>query len=156
MRNKTLTLALSGLLVLGAGSVLYAQDNSAPPAQPGTAQQGQWGGRGHGRMDPDEQLRHMTKQLDLTADQQNQIKPILVDRQQKAEAVWQNQSLSREDRRSQMQSIREDSEAKIQAVLNDQQKQKYQAMQERMQERRGAGQPGGDNAPPPSSQPQPQ
>lgn len=150
MRNQLFTLALSGLLAMGAGSVLYAQDSSAAPAQE-QQQQGQENG-GHGRhMDPDRQLQHMTKQLDLTADQQTQIRPILVDRQQKMQALWQNQSLSREDRHTQMASIREDSKAKIEAVLNDQQKQKFEAMQERMRGHRG--EQGGDAAP---SQPQAQ
>jgi Spy/CpxP family protein refolding chaperone len=57
-----------------------------------------------------------------------------------------------------MMAIRTDSDGKIQALLTDQQKQKYQSMQERMQQRRGErgqGQ-GGDNTPPPTSQPQPQ
>jgi Spy/CpxP family protein refolding chaperone len=156
MRNQLFTLALTGLLA--AGSALYAQDSSAAPAQQ-QQQQGQWNA-GHGRpmQDPDHQLQHMTKQLDLSSDQQTQIRPILVDRQQKMQALWQNQSLSREDRHTQMQSIREDSKSKIEAVLNDQQKQKFDAMQDRMRERRGGGQ-GGDNTPPtsqPQAQPQPQ
>ncbi|MGC2636063.1 MAG: hypothetical protein WA294_02720 [Acidobacteriaceae bacterium] len=155
MRNQLFTIALSGLLVLGAGSALYAQDNSAAPAQ--EQQQGQWNG-GHDRhmQDPDHQLQHMTKQLDLSADQQTQIRPILVDRQQKMQALWQNQSLSREDRHTQMESIREDSKSKIEAVLNDQQKQKFEAMQDRMRGRRGGDQ-GGDNMPSagqPQAQPQ--
>jgi len=146
-----MTIALSGLLAFGATTVIYAQDNSGQPQQ-----QGQWGG-GHGRgMNPDEQLKHMTKELDLSSDQQSQIRPVLQERQQKMQAVFQDQSLSREDRRSKMMAIRQDSEGKITALLTDQQKQKYQAMQERMQERRGGQGQGGDNAPPPSSQPQPQ
>ena len=44
------------------------------------------------RMDPDRQLEHMTKELDLSADQQSQIKPVLVDRQQKMQAIFQDQS----------------------------------------------------------------
>src|ERR1700735_5555536 len=144
MRNQLMTIALSGLLAFGATTALYAQDNSGQQHQ-----QGQWGG-GHGRggMNPDEQLKHMTKQLDLSADQENQIRPILQDRQQKMQALFQDQSLSREDRRTKMMAIRQDSEGKITAVLNDQQKQKYQAMQERMQDRRGGPGQGGDNAPP--------
>ena len=145
-----MTTALAGMLAIGATSAGYAQDTTnQPQAQQG---QGQWGG-GHGRgmMDPDRQLEHMTKQLNLSSDQQSQIKPILVDRQQKMQALFQNQSLSREDRHSQMQAIRQDSETKINAVLNDDQKQKYQAMQERM--RRGGPGEGGENAPP-AAQPQ--
>jgi periplasmic protein CpxP/Spy len=146
MRNTLMTIALGGLLAIGATSAVYAQDTTSQP------QQGQWGGHGRG-MDPDRQLEHMTKALSLTADQQGQIKPILVDRQQKMQALWQNQSLSREDRHSQMQAIHEDANSKINAVLNDEQKQKFQAMQEHMREH-GPG-PGGDSAPP-SSNPQPQ
>ncbi|HTV14314.1 MAG TPA: hypothetical protein VME68_06340 [Acidobacteriaceae bacterium] len=149
MRNTLLTTALAGMLAIGAASAAFAQDNtSQPQAEQG---QGQWGGHGRGMMDPDRQLEHMTKQLNLTADQQTQIKPILVDRQQKMQALWQNQSLSREDRRSQMMAIRQDSETKINAVLNDDQKQKYQAMQEHMH--RGGPGGGGENGPPPA-QPQ--
>jgi protein CpxP len=160
MRNKMFTLALGGMLALGTASALYAQDNSTPPSQ--DQQQGQGGGErhGHGMMDPNRQLEHMTRQLDLSSDQQSQIKPILVDREQKMQALWQNQSLSRQDRRSQVMAVRQDSDTKIQGVLNDQQKQKYQAMQERMRERQGQGQ-GGENQPagsqaPSTSQPQPQ
>jgi len=148
MRNKIVTFALGGLLVLGAASAVSAQE---PTSQP---QQGQWGhGHGRGMMDPDRQLEHLTRQLNLTADQQNQIKPILVDRQQKMQALWQNQSLSREERHSQMQAIHQDTDLRITALLNDDQKQKYQAMQEHMREHGGPMQ-GGGNAPQTAPQPQ--
>jgi len=100
------------------------------------------------RMDPDRQLQRMTRELGLTADQQNQIKPLLVDRQQKIGAIFQDQSLSRPDRRARMQSIREDSRSKIEAVLNDQQKQKFESMQQE-RGRRGGWQGGGEGAPQP-------
>ncbi|MGC2618440.1 MAG: hypothetical protein WA414_05315 [Acidobacteriaceae bacterium] len=144
-----MTIALSGLLAFGATTALHAQDNSAQPQQ-----QGQWGGGHHrGGMNPDEQLKHMTKELGLSSDQQSQILPVLQERQQKMQAIREDQSLSHEDRRSKMMALRTDSEGKIQALLTDQQKQKYQAMQERRGDR-GQGQ-GGDSTPP-SSQPQPQ
>ncbi len=147
MAKRLFTLAMSGALLLGVTGAALAQDNPPPPQN---QEQGQ-GGRGRMRMDPDQQLQHMTKQLDLSADQQSQIKPVLVDRQQRMQAVFQDQSLSREDRRAKMQSIRQDAQTKIEAVLNDQQKQKFEAMQERMQHRRG------ENGPPPEgSQQQPQ
>ena len=136
------TLALAGALTLGVSGVARSQDNAAPP-------QGQeQPGRGAMRMDPDKQLEHMTRELGLSADQQAQIKPLLVDRQQKMETLFQDQSLSREDRRAKMMAIRQDSTTKINAVLNDQQKQKFAAMQEHM---RGRG-PGG----PPEGAAQPQ
>jgi protein CpxP len=134
MRNQLFTLALGGLLTLGATGAAVAQDNAQPQDQ---------GQQGHGprRMNPDRQLEHMTKELGLSADQQSQIKPLLVDRQQKVEALFQDQSVSGEDRRAKMQSIRQETQGKIEAVLNDQQKQKFEAMQERMRGRGGPGAP---------------
>jgi Spy/CpxP family protein refolding chaperone len=82
-------------------------------------------------MNPEAQLQHLTKHLDLTAEQQAQIKPILESRDQQAKQLWQDQSLSQQDRHSKMMAIHQDSNAKIEAVLNDTQKQKYEAMQER-------------------------
>jgi hypothetical protein len=99
------------------------------------------------RMDPNKQLEHLTQALDLTADQQTQIKPVLMDRQQKLQALFQNESLSQDDRRTQARSVVEASNTKIESVLNDQQKQKFAAMQQRM--RRGPGGPPPGEAPPP-------
>lgn len=142
MRNQLCTFALTGLLTLGLGTgAVLAQDNSAPPQNEG------WHGhRGGG--DPAAQLQHMTKALDLSADQQSQIKPILDARQQQMQQLWQDQSISREDRRAKMQSIQQDTSSKIEAVLNDTQKQKYEAMQERRMEHRHGGAPSQESAPP--------
>jgi periplasmic protein CpxP/Spy len=139
MRMKIYTLALSGLLTLGmAGGAAMAQDMSAPQQQGGGP-----GGR-HG-MDAEGQLKHLTKALDLTPDQQTQLKPILDAQHQQMEAIHQDQALSREDRFAKMKALHEDSKTKIEGVLNDAQKQKFEAMQERMHDRRG----GGQEAPPP-------
>lgn len=148
MGNKFCTFALAGLLVLGmAGNAALAQDDTAPPPQQDQGMQG------HRGMDPDMQLKHMTKQLDLSSDQQSQIKPLLESRQQQMQALWQDQSMSREDRRAKAQSIQQDTSSKIEAVLNDTQKQKYEEMQNRMRDRRthrmqGDQAPSQDSAPP--------
>jgi len=136
MRKTLCTLALTGLLSL-AGSAALAQDNTTA-AQPQQGQ-GQWGHGPHG-MNPEAQLQHLTKHLDLTADQQAQIKPILESRDQQAKRLWQDQSLAQQDRHIKMKAIQEDSKAKIEAVLNDTQKQKYEAMQERGHDHMQGGQ----------------
>ena len=151
MRNQLVTLALAGLLTFGVSAAATAQDNPAPAAAP-TQDQG-WQGRGPGRMNPDRQLEHMTKELGLSADQQGQIRPLLVDRQQKMQALFQDQSIAQQDRRAKMQTIRQDTQAKIEAVLNDQQKQKFESMQEHMG--RG-GREGGPQGGPSEGAPQPQ
>ena len=143
MRSRLFTLALGGALTLGLTGAALAQEPTAPP--PDQAQGGPGAGGPH-RMDPNRQLEHMTKELDLTADQQSQIKPMLMDRQQKMQALFQDQSMSQEDRRTKARSIVEDSNSKIESVLNDQQKQEFAAMQQRM--RRGPGGPPPGEAPP--------
>jgi periplasmic protein CpxP/Spy len=137
MRNTLCTFALAGLLTVAGGAAL-AQDNAAAPAP------SQGHGYGHRDMNPDAQLQHLTKQLDLTAEQQTQIKPILENRDQQMKQIWQDQSLAPADRHTKVKAIQEDSKGKIEAVLNDTQKQKFEAMQERMHERMQGGQ-----APPP-------
>ena len=124
MRSRLFTLALGGALALGVTAL--AQDTMAPAQE-----QGQGGAGRHGRrMDPDRQLQHLTKNLNLSTDQQNQIKPILDERQQKMQTLFQDQTISQQDRRTQARSIISDSDSKIEAVLNDEQKGKYAAMQE--------------------------
>lgn len=143
MKNKLGYLALAGALTLGLSSTaLFAQDGPPP------MQQGQGGGYGHRNMNPDQQLRHLARALDLSSDQQSQLKPILEEQDQKMQSLWQDQSMSREDRHGKMMELRQESNSRIEAVLNDQQKQKFEQMQQdrmqRMQQRNGGG---GDQQP---------
>src|SRR5579864_5283884 len=118
------------------------------------------GGR-RGPMSPDDQLKRMTKDFDLTADQQAKIKPILVDAQKKMEDVRNDPSGDRQTMRQKMMQIRQDTNDQIRALLDDKQKEKFdkqeQERQDRPQNRRGGGPggPGGDNsggnAPPPQN-----
>lgn len=153
MQTKIFTLALGSLLALGATSAAMAQDNPPPPPDQNQAGQPPEGARGRGmRMDPERQLAHLTRELNLTTDQQAQIKPLLVERQQKMQALFENQSAAPGDRRTQMRTISEGTNNSIKALLNDDQKQKFDAMQQRM--RRGG--PGGPPPPSDGSSPQPQ
>jgi len=158
MHNKLLSLTLGGILALGSVGVALAQD---PPPPPPNSSQDQnqaspppdsGGGRGM-RMDPNRQLERMTRELNLTSDQQEKIKPLLLDRQQKMQALFQDQSVSQEDRRAQMRTIMEGSNNSIKAILTDDQKQKFEAMQQRMRRNGPGGPPPPDGAAPPS-QPQ--
>ena len=144
MRKAICTIVLTGLLGLGLSA--FAQDQSAPAPPPMSGQRGQ-------RMNPDKQLERLTKTLNLSSDQQTQIKPILENQQQQMMQIRQDQTLSREDRMTKAQGVRDDSKSKIEAVLNDQQKQKYEEMQQKMQERMQQRMQGG-SAPQPPAQPQ--
>jgi periplasmic protein CpxP/Spy len=123
-------------------------------------QGGYGGGMGGRRGNPMEQLRQLTKALDLTSDQQAKLKPILVAQQKKLNEVRDNPNLDHNTMRDKMMQIRKDTNNQVRALLDDKQKEKFDKMEQeredRMQNRRGgpAG-PGGDNsggntpAPPP-------
>ena len=110
--------------------------------------EGQGGGQpGHGPMSADQRLQMMTKQLNLTADQQEKIKPMLENQSQQMQALHQDTTLSQEDRMSKMQQIRQSTNSQIKTVLNPDQQQKF----EQMSSRHGHG-PGGMGGPPPAGQ----
>lgn len=136
MRSKICTVALTGLLTLGlAGGTAFAQEDTTPPAQTNNNMQNMHKNMHHRGMNADRQLKRMTKQLDLSADQQSQIKPMLESEDQQMEQLRQDKTMSRQDRRQKMMDIRQDTSQKIEGVLNDTQKQKYEAMQKRMRGR---------------------
>jgi periplasmic protein CpxP/Spy len=146
MRYRLVTLVLSGMFVLGTAALAQDQGQTGLPAGHPTHAM---------RSDPDRQLARLTQKLNLTADQQTQIRPILVDRQQKLHGLMQNQSLAPDDRRSQSRSIMSDSNSRIEAVLNDTQKPKFEAMQQqRRSKNRGTTGSAQTTSPPPSTQPQ--
>jgi len=107
-------------VIFGAGLALAAP---LPQETPAVAPAGH-------RADPSQQLRRLTKKLNLTSEQQDQLLPILTDRQQQMTALLNDGSLSAQDRHAKARTLREDSDSKIKAVLNDQQKQQYQQMRE--------------------------
>jgi Spy/CpxP family protein refolding chaperone len=123
---------------------------------PAWAQMGPGGGgpggsqMGHGPMSPDQRLQMLTKQLNLTSDQQEKIKPILESESQQMQTLRQDSSLSQEDRMSKMRQIRQGTNEQIKLVLNSDQQQKFEEMMSH-----GHGGPHG--APPPGQNaPQPQ
>lgn len=123
---------------------MLAQD--AAPAAPSQGQMGPRGGRMEGR-----QLETLTKRLNLTTDQQAQVKAIDEDTGKQMMAVRNDTSLSQDDKRSKMTGIRKASQDKIRGVLTDDQKTKYDALlaerQQRMKDFLG-----GQGAPPPPPQ----
>ena len=119
-RSWLATAFLAVLLSLGFGVVnAYGQDaQDAPPApaqQPGPGM-----GRGMGRRpmeSVDDQIKHLSKKLNLTDDQQAKLKPILEDQRKQMEQIHGDSSLSREDRFSKMQALRQSSDTQIKGVL---------------------------------------
>jgi hypothetical protein len=107
-------------VILGAG---LAQAAPLPQEAPAAAQASH-------RADPSQQLRRLTKRLNLTSEQQDRLLPILTERQQQMTALLNDTSLPAQDRHAKMRALRADSDSKIKAVLNDSQKQQYEQMRE--------------------------
>ena len=79
---------------------------------------GQGGGGGRrGPMSPDDQLKRMTKDFNLTAEQQAKIKPILADEQKKMEDLRNDSNVDRQKMRGKMMQIRQDANDQIRALL---------------------------------------
>ena len=102
--------AASILAVLAGSTVVYAQM--------GQEQSGQWG-HGPGQpMTADQRLQHMTKQLNLSDAQQQQIKPILENEEKQMQTLRDDSSLSQQDRMGKMMQIRQDTSSQIKPILN--------------------------------------
>src|ERR1700732_990811 len=117
---------------------------------------GQGEGGRRGPMSADDQLKRMTKDFNLTVDQQSTIKPILMDEQKKMEDLRNDAGADRQAMRGKMMQIRQDTNDQVRALLDDKQKEKFdkeeQERADQTQNRRGGpGGPGGGNPSPPQN-----
>lgn len=156
-RSMVATAVLAALLSLGlAVGTAFGQDEQPPAPPPQAGQQpdqsgpGMGGHMGRSHMPTvDDQLKHLTKKLNLSDDQQAKLKPILEDQRKQMETIHSDSSLSREDRFSKMQALRQSSDAQIKGVLNEEQQKNFDKMRAEQQDRMKQWRRGGDNAPPP-------
>jgi periplasmic protein CpxP/Spy len=128
-----LTLMLSGSLVVAAAPG-FSQDNSASGQQ--APPQGE-AGHPHGRFDPAKRTEMLTKQLNLTSDQQPKVLDILKSEQSQMESLHSDTSLSQEDRRSKMMDIHKTSSDQIRGLLDANQQKKWDEMQSKREQWQG-------------------
>ncbi len=134
--KKPLIACLLVLALAATCSVtLYAQEQGAGQSgeHHGEHMRGQ-----HGGMNSQAMLDHLTKELSLTKDQQDKIKPILEDQQKQADAIRSDTSLSQQDRMTKMRDLHKSTMDQIKAQLNSDQQTKLDEMQKKMM-----GGPGG-------------
>ena len=127
MRKPIACFALFTCLGLAA----YATPQEGAPAASVPAQS-----QGPRQFDPNRQVRVMAKKLNLSANQQQQLLPILADRDQQMGAIRNDSSLSPKDRHTKMTAVREDSQNKIKALLTQDQKTAYDGMLQQAREHR--------------------
>ncbi len=106
-KSKLIALTIAGALSLGT-IALYADENAK-----GEHPFGHHGGHGFG-------IEHLTKELDLTADQQAKIQPILDAAKPQIKAIH-------EDAMQKIKAIMESTGTQIRPILNAQQQAKFDA-----------------------------
>jgi periplasmic protein CpxP/Spy len=138
-KRSLITLTMFGLLA--AGSVAFSQDNSGGSQQP--AQQNEAPGHGHGprHFDPQKRAEMLSKQLNLSSDQQAKVLDVLKSEQSQMETLRSDTSTAPEDRRSKMMEIHKTSSDQIRALLNSDQQKKWDEMQARRQQWQGQQKP---------------
>jgi Spy/CpxP family protein refolding chaperone len=123
-----LTFAFTCLLALSITGVVMARDNALRPQ--GAKQELQ---KIHGPRSIDQELDHLTKELELTQKQRKQIRPLLDEHHDKIQALLdKNPTLSREALGPQIHAISDETHRQIEALLTDHQRQLAKNMQKRM------------------------
>lgn len=138
MKRLPVSLAFA-LAVAFTGHALAQQADQAGTAPPPA------NGQHMHQFDPQTQLQRLTKQLQLTPDQQAKIGPMLQQRDQQLQALRADTTLKPADRRAKTMSLVQDSESQIGGVLTPEQRDKWKAAREkameRMQEKHGQNVP---------------
>jgi Spy/CpxP family protein refolding chaperone len=116
------------MLALGMSGIAMAQGQAPQPQGPNQARPAI-----HGPRSIDQELDHLTKDLELTPTQRKQVKPLLKEHHDRIQALFdKNPKLSREDLGPQIHAISDETHHEIEALLTEHQKQLAKAMQERM------------------------
>ena len=144
MPNRAVKLTCRLILMLGIVSWTQAQDNAAQ--QPSARDELQ---HIHTQQSIDQELAHLTKDLELTPKQQQQVRPLLQEHHDKIQALLdKNPQASRQELALQIHAISDETHRQIHALLSDHQKELEKTMQQR--EHRGEE----DRRPAPSARPQ--
>jgi hypothetical protein len=116
MRNTLISAALGGTLILCG--VIWNDTTSAQPRGPRTI---------------DQEMNHLTKELELTPAEQSAIMPLLLEHRQRIQALFdQHPSTPRQALMTQIHAISDDTHHEIEALLTDHQRELAKAMQARM------------------------
>jgi periplasmic protein CpxP/Spy len=124
MKNRSFTLVYGVMLMFGTMIPAVAQDSGGQ--QHSAQQQLQ---HIHTPQSIDQELARLTKELELTPEQQQQVRPLLVEHHDRIQAVFdKNPTASRQELAPQIHSISDDTHRQIHALLTDHQKELEKAM----------------------------
>src|SRR5467141_1121924 len=147
MRNRPFTLADGVMVMFGMACPAVGQDNGIQ--QPSARQQLQ---HIHPPQSIDQELARLTKDLELTPEQQQQVRPLLEEHHDKIQALLdKNPKASRQELGPQIHAISDETHRQIHALLADHQKELEKAMQQREHD----GRENRRSAPPGAASPEP-
>jgi periplasmic protein CpxP/Spy len=127
MQNRPFALLCAVILALGMAGRAMAQDNGTQ--QPSARQQLQ---HIHTPQSIEQELARLTKDLELTPEQQQQVRPLLQEHHDKIQALLDNNpNASQQQLEPQIHAISGETHREIHGLLNDRQKQLEKAMQQR-------------------------
>jgi periplasmic protein CpxP/Spy len=127
MRDQMLRLAWGVVLVLGMSGAGMAQDTGTQ--EPSARQQLE---HVHTAKSIDQELARLTLDLELTPEQQQQVRPLLQQHHDKIQALLdRNPNASRQDLGPQIHAISDETHQEIHALLTDRQKELEKSMQQR-------------------------
>lgn len=127
MRSRPFMFTYGVMLVLGMAGTAVAQDNGAQ--QSSARQQFQ---HIHTPQSIDQELARLIEDLELTPEQQQQIRPLLEEHHDKIQALLdKNPTASRQELAPQIHAISDETHHQIHALLTDHQKELEKAMQQR-------------------------
>ncbi|MFZ0760990.1 MAG: hypothetical protein WAM69_13665 [Candidatus Sulfotelmatobacter sp.] len=151
LKQCLLVLVAAGLVAITAP--FAAGQDSSPNDQQSSPPQ--YNGHHHRAPDPARRTAELTKQLNLTSDQQTKVQAALESERSQMESLHQDTSLSRDDRRAKMTEIRKTTDDQIRGLLDSTQQKKWDEMQakrEQWMQNRHGGPPNagsGEQEPPP-------
>ena len=118
MRNRPFTLAYGIMFLLGTAGLAVAQDNAVQ--KPSARQQLQ---HIHTPQSIDQELARLRKDLELTREQQQQVRPLLEEHHDRIQSLLdKNPTASRQELGPQIHAIGDETHRKIHALLTVHQK----------------------------------
>ena len=125
MQRQIFTLVGGTVLACGIAGAAVAQDTTSPSARDDLQ-------RIHGPRSIDKELDHLTKDLELTPQQQKQVKPLLEEHHNKIQALLdRNPASTRQDLAPQIHAVSDETHREIHALLTTHQQQLEKQMLQR-------------------------
>jgi protein CpxP len=79
--------------------------------------------------------QRMAQKLNLSQAQQDQLKPIMQNRRVQAKAIWQDNSLTQDQKKQKMQALHQETQAQLNAILTPEQQQQMRQMRQSFRQR---------------------